>query len=242
MLQTIILNDDILSSLEYKLVLNELGITLNGTYKSWKQAIPQIKREQPDFMIVDFNLSEKETALDFLDEMDDCFVPSILVSDFSDPTLVDSILSRNVVAIIPKPLDKTLFNFHLKKLVVELKSKQTCSSYLVIKDKKRLIRIPDSKIVMIKIDGNYSVIVLESGKKFVIKMSLVKLIEKLNQDKFLRCHRSSLINVDKVRELDLDANVITLVNNIEIKIGSKYRYEIKKQLQGKQYCGNVVNR
>lgn len=239
MLRAIILEDDILSSLDYEIIINDLGIALDGTYKSWKDAIPKIKNNLPDFMVVDLNLSQNEKGLDFLCEMQDFFIPTIIVSGFLKPDIVDFVIDKNVIAIIPKPLDKTLFTFHLKKLLLELNNKDD-TNHLIIKDNKRLIKIPHSEIILIEIDGNYSVISLESGKKFVIKMSLTKVIEKLNSNSFLRCHRSNLVNIDKVCSLDLSTNLLKLPQGIEAKIGAKYRSHIKKVFQSNRYFGSII--
>lgn len=233
MYQAIILEDDILSSWDYEMILDKLGVSCIGTFKSWKQALPIIKSKLPDFMIIDLHLDQNEYGLDFLKEMQDYFIPSIIVSGFLKPDLIDLAIEKNVVAFVPKPFDKTLFTFHVKKLIVELGSNNNNEDHFVIKDNKRLIRIPHEEIILIEIDGNYSVINLESGKRFVIKLSLIKVMEELNKNKFLRCYRSIVINIDKVVSFDMFNNMLTLTNDQKIKVGSKYRSEIKKAIQRK---------
>lgn len=233
MIQAIILEDDILSSWDYEMILDKLGISLIGTFKSWSQALPHIKTNLPDFMIIDLHLDHNENGIDFLDEMQEYYIPSILVSGFLNSDLIDLAIEKHVRAFVPKPLDKTTLTFHIKKLLVELQSENHHANHFVIKDDRKLIRIPHEEIVWIMIDGNYSEINLESGKKFVIKVSLKKVEAKLNQKKFFRCHRSSIINIDKVDSFDLNSNILTLTNNTKVSVGSKYKSEIKKQIKNK---------
>lgn len=230
MFKAIILEDDILSSWDYEMILDEFGVTLIGTFKSWKQALPKIKNNLPDLMIIDLHLDQNENGLDFLDKMQNYFIPSIVVSGFLKPDLIDKALKNNVVAFVPKPLDKILFTFHVKKLLSELSSDGYNETHLLIKDRRRLIKIPHDEIILIKIDKNYSEIKIESGKKYVIKMSLTRIMKKLNKSKFFRCHRSLVINIEKVVSFDLENDIISLTNKQKVKVGSKYRAQIKKSL------------
>lgn len=231
MFKAIILEDDILSSWDYEMILDKLGVSLIGTYKSWKQALPKIKNNLPDFMIVDLQLDQNESGLDFLNEMQNFFIPSIIVSGYMKHELIDQALQNNVVAFVPKPLDKTILSFHVKKLILELSSKISSDNYLLIKNRKRMIKVPHAEISYINIDGNYSEIILDSGKKYVIKMSLTKILKKLNPNKFYRCYRSTVVNIEKVASLDLSDNKVILSNNQNLKVGLQYRAQIKKALQ-----------
>lgn len=232
MFKTIILEDDILSSWDYEMILDKLGVSVIGTFKSWKQALPKIKDNLPDFMIVDLRLGQNENGLDFLIEMQEYFIPSIVVSGFLKTDLIDHALKNNVVAFVPKPFDKTSFTFHVKKLISELSLKDNNENYLLIRFNKRLIKIPQEEIILIQIDGNYSEINTVSGKKYIIKMSLTKIMKKLNPAKFIRCYRSTVINIDKVESLNLFNDTLALSNKQKLKVGLKYRAQVKKALQG----------
>lgn len=232
MFKAIILEDDILSSWDYEMILDELGVSLLGTFKSWKQALPKIKKNLPDLMIIDLHLDQNENGLDFINEMQSFFIPSIVVSAFLKPNIVDPALKSNVIAFIPKPFDKTVFTFHVKKLLSELKAKDKSEKHFTIKYKTKMIKIPHEEIILIEIDGNYSEINLASNKKYMIKLSLNKLMEKLNPNKFLRCYRSYIINLDKVESFDMLNSIITLTNQQKVKVGKKYRGQIKKALRG----------
>ena len=233
MIQAIILEDDILSSWDYEMILDKLGISLIGTFKSWSQALPVIKTNLPDFMIIDLYLNHNENGIDFLNEMQEYYIPSILVSGYLNSDFIDLAIEKHVKAFVAKPLDKAALTFHIKKLLAELQSENHQTNHFVIKDNRKLIRIPHEEIVLITIDGNYSEINLESGKKFVIKKSLKKIEPNLNQKKFFRCHRSSIINIDKVNSLDLNTNVLTLTNNTKVSVGSKYKSIISKEIKNK---------
>lgn len=231
MLKAIILEDDILSSWDYEMTLDELGISLIGTFKSWKQALPKIKSNLPDLMIIDLHLDQNENGLDFLKEMQSFFIPSIVISAFLMPDFIDQAIKNNVIAFVPKPFNKTVFSFHVKKLLSELSSKEFSENHFTIRYRTKMIKIPHEEIMLIKTEGNYSEIILESGKKYVIKISLTRILDKLNPLKFFQCYRSTLINIDKVSSLNLLENTLTLTTKQKLKVGKKYRAQIKEAIK-----------
>lgn len=182
-------------------------------------------------MIIDLQLDHNENGLDFLTEMQIFFVPSIVVSGFLKPDLIEQALKNKVVAFLSKPFDKTVFTFHVKKLLSVLSSKEYFENHFTIKYRGKMIKIPQVEIMLITIEGNYSEIILESGKRYVIKLSLTRVLDKLNSKRFFQCYRSSVINIDKVESFNLLNNIVTLTNRKKLKVGLKYRAQIKKALQ-----------
>jgi len=71
-----------------------------------------------------------------------------------------------------------------------------------------------------------------SNKRYVVKLSLKKLMEQLDEKKFIRCHRSAVGNLIHIDSIDLKENKISLVNNTNLDIGSKYRNSIKSAFYG----------
>jgi len=230
-LKAIILEDNISYSWDYEMILDALNIQVAGVYKSWKEALPAIRKDLPDFMIVDLFLENNEKGLDFLEEMKDFFIPTIVCTGYPEQEFMDEAIEKGVRAFISKPLDKASLTFQIKKLVKELEDKTT-NECLIIKDKRNLVKIPFKEVCKIEIEGNYSFITLMSGKRYVVKMSLKKLMEQLDEKMFLRCHRSAVVNITHIESLDLKDNIIKLANGTELGIGSKYRSNIKAIFSG----------
>lgn len=215
------------------MILEKLGIQVQGVYKSYKKALPLIKNNLPDFMIVDLFLDNNEKGLDFIREMRDFFIPTIICSGYPEQSYMDMALEADVFAFITKPIDKATLTYQIKRMVKEIKSNNFKTNHLLVKEKRVMIKIPFHKISKIEIDGNYSYIFLASGKKYVLKISLKKLKEMLDPSKFLRCHRSTIVNLDFVDSLNLHESSLKLNNDIQIQIGAKYKGSIKKSFTSK---------
>ena len=95
-------------------------------------------------------------------------------------------------------------------------------------------RIPVNKILYIeKLTGDKKcLIVTETGKKYEVVSTLKDLIKELNKD-FYRSHKSCVVNIKKIEQVDYIDNQITFYNKVKTNLLSA---RCKKGL--KQYIGN----
>ena len=228
-MKAIILEDNISDTWDYEMILDNLGVQVQGIYKSWKDALPELKKDLPDFIIVDLYLDHNEKGTDFIDEIKNFFIPIIICTSYPQQVNVGIALEAGVEAVISKPIDKSALTFQIKKIVKEINESRDKENYLIIRDKGSRIKLPTKNIFSIQIDGNYSFIFLESSKRYVIKESLKKLMEKLDPKIFVRCHRSTIVNLAHVDSISSSENKIILTNNTKLDLARRYRKEIQEK-------------
>lgn len=226
-LRTIILEDNISFVWDYEMILDKLGVKVQAVHKSWTQVLREIKKNPPDFMIVDLFLENNEHGLDFIKEVKNLYIPIIICTGYPENDFLDDAIQNDVFAFLSKPLDKPAFTFEVKKLIKKITDERNSNKILLLKDKGVLIRVPFDHIIKIEIEGNYSYVITSEGKKFVMKMSLKKLLEKLDPSIFQRCHRSTVINLDRILSFDITNSKIEMTNGEWIDIGSKFKNAIK---------------
>ncbi len=227
MLKAIILEDNISYSWDYEMILESLEVDVCGVYKNWSIALPEIKKKLPDFMIVDLFLDNNEKGLEFINQIKDFFIPTIICTGYPEQSYMDQALDFGVHAFMTKPIDKAAFTFQVKKLKRKLETTNTQNSVLKIKDKKNLLKIPFDEISRILIEGNYASIFLISGKRYVIKISLKRLQVQLNPDLFIRSHRSTIVNIEHIERIDLNRNKIVMKCGTELDLGNKFRNSVR---------------
>lgn len=225
--KAIILEDSISHSWDYEMILDSLDVRVVGVFKSWKEALPVVKKDIPDFIIVDLFLENSEKGLDFIREIKDHFIPMIICTGYPEKEYMDEALSSGVKAFLTKPVDKAALTFQVRKLMQELSADELSKDFLIVKDKRNLIKVPFGKIFKIEIDGNYSMIYLVSNKKYVIKLSLKKLITKLD-DRFVRSHRSAVVNMAYVEKINSNNSTVVLKSGLEVELGNTFKNEFKK--------------
>jgi two-component system LytT family response regulator len=74
-----------------------------------------------------------------------------------------------------------------------------------------------------------------NGRTHLLRMSLNELEEKLDPDQFLRIHRSAIVNFERVKELQQNANnewVVLLKDGTELKLSRSRRERLKQFLAG----------
>lgn len=104
---------------------------------------------------------------------------------------------------------------------------------LIIKIGKKYFFLNKNKIDWIESEGSYLKIHTEN-KYYIIRMSLIDIESKLNSDIFIRINRSTIININKVKELtDTKQStefVVVLNNETILKWKRRYRKNFPETL------------
>ena len=225
-MKTIILENDLAHVWDYEMILDKLDVKVVAIYKSWKEFLPRIRKDAPDFVIVDLFLENNEKGLDFVKEIESLYIPTIICTGYPEPEFRKEALASGVRAFFSKPIDKAAFAFEVQKIIQESKIKNK-DKFLVARDKRVMVKVPYTKIYKIEIEGNYSLIYTVSKKKFILKVSLKKLLPQLDSSLFMRCHRSAVVNVSFIESLDSPNNIIGLSNGEQIVFGNKFKNDVK---------------
>ncbi|MBT8186985.1 MAG: LytTR family transcriptional regulator, partial [Croceitalea sp.] len=102
-------------------------------------------------------------------------------------------------------------------------------SRVLVEHNKKLITVKVEDIIWIEAFGDYSKLHLDSGI-FLSNFGITQLEEKLNPDDFIRVHRSSIINLSKVKELHKYGKSydVTMTNGGVVRVSRGYMEAIKK--------------
>lgn len=104
---------------------------------------------------------------------------------------------------------------------------------LPIRDQSSIIRLPVSSIDWIDAAGDYMCVHAE-GKTYVLRETMKDLEAELDPDVFQRVHRSTIVNITRVRQLRPHTNgeyFLMLDDGQEIKLSRTYRDSVNKLLQ-----------
>jgi two-component system, LytTR family, response regulator len=96
---------------------------------------------------------------------------------------------------------------------------------LMIKSKENVSVIPIHEIEWIESAGDY-VYVHSSSQKFIFRETLTALAERMDPQKFIRIHRSTIVNVEKIKTLRLNEHSdfdVYLLSGVKLKLSRTYR-------------------
>jgi len=151
--KAIILEDDITSALKYELVLKELNVELLATHKSWEEVFPSIKKQKPDFIIVDLFLNNNQSGMTFIEEIQNLFIPIILVTGFPQESQAKQAVDLNVKHYLTKPVNKTSLRFAISNLIKQLDRAEKSKEHLVVKERGNLPKCTKSSISILSSDA-----------------------------------------------------------------------------------------
>ncbi|HEY4788914.1 MAG TPA: LytTR family DNA-binding domain-containing protein [Bacteroidales bacterium] len=101
---------------------------------------------------------------------------------------------------------------------------------LLLPSFNRIIIESIDNIYYCKADDSYSRLFLECGKYHLTTYSLKDLEKPLLPYYFIRCHRSYIVNIEYVKEMDKRKNLIILSNGAEIPVSQTYRKNLVQTL------------
>lgn len=118
-------------------------------------------------------------------------------------------------------------------LLTQLHARTEYLERFVIKTNGRVLLLPVEEIDWIEAAGNY--LALHAGKaEHLIRDTLTNLEQRLDPKKFLRLHRSTMVNLERVKELHVHVNdeeqIVILKNDSQLTLSRRYRDRLSKAL------------
>jgi two-component system LytT family response regulator len=107
---------------------------------------------------------------------------------------------------------------------------------LMIKYKDRVSVIPVNEIEWIESAGDY-VYVHASSQKHIFRETLIALEQKMDPQKFIRIHRSTIVNIEKIKTLHLNEHSdfdVYLLSGVKLRLSRTYRAHFE------EVTGNLI--
>ena len=117
-------------------------------------------------------------------------------------------------------------NNHVPNLSLELYPSIPQSVFVRVQN--HLQKILLDEIRWIHADGNYCYIHLEQ-KRFALKTSLKRLVEKLPKGHFVRIHKSYVVRLKEVEKIDVQTNELSIGSTV-LPIGRTFRPDLMEQI------------
>lgn len=122
-----------------------------------------------------------------------------------------------------KPIELEELKKHVLNCINEIEKNK--NHYILIKNKSNTYKIYSNEITYIEVQKK-DMLIHTINKDFDVRYSLEKVEKDLNLDKFVRCHKSFLVNLTYVE--NIKSNIAILENGEEVPI-SRYRYKEVKE-------------
>jgi len=254
-IKALIVDDEMLARRRIREILKKhADIHLVGECANGREAVDAIQVHAPHLLFLDVQMPEMD-GFAVLEALPPERMPTVVfVTAFDQYAL----RAFEVYALdyILKPFDADRFNrtlLHAKsqirqargsvlnqgllELLKELKEKPKgkAAERLVVKTAGRVSFLKTGEIDWIESEGNY--VRLHVGKEtHLLRETLNQMEERLDSDQFLRIHRSTIVNLDRIKELQSwfhGEYRVLLQDGTQLLLSRKYREKLR-DLLGKE--------
>lgn len=196
-------------------------------------AVSKINALRPDLIFLDIEMPGLN-GLQVLENL--TFRPIIVFVTAYDSYAVKA-FEENASDYLLKPLKLDRFKITIER-IVKLFSEEADTSrfenyptFLLAQKSGTLVKVEVNKIISLNACKDYTLLYTEN-EQFLSTLGIGKLTEKLNPEKFIRIHRSVIVNVDYIKEIRRSSGIytISLKNSTEFSVGRLYVSNIKSRV------------
>lgn len=152
-------------------------------------------------------------------------LPTVLIYVSSYDTYFSQLFEVEAFRFLPKPIDKATFDSYFFEAYERINQD---SQFFTFSFRQEYYKVPISNIIYFESRGRDVYIhTAEKTYRFISKLNVIEQSLIAYRHDFLRIHQSYLINPTHIKEVSLTS--VTLTNNLQIKIGPKFRSEVHKR-------------
>ena len=253
-LRALIVDDELLSRKKIRAFLQDYPeFQVVGECADGEQAVGDIKAHKPDLIFLDVQIPGRN-GFEVLDGLEDKCAPAIIFVTAFDKYAVRAFEVRALDYLL-KPFNKARFaeavkRFHergarlsgaerkeeLRALLREIQRESRESERIVVKSGSRTIFLRKGSIEWVEAQGDY--VKLHSSKEcHLLRETMTALSDRLDPGRFVRIHRSRIVNLDYIREIRPlwgGDCVVLMRDGTELTMSRTYRASLQTALYGQQ--------
>ncbi|WP_111707364.1 LytR/AlgR family response regulator transcription factor [Lutibacter citreus] len=235
----IIIDDDSFYIEFLKNYCKKINLEVKGIYKDSVLALQEIdKLSDCDLIFLDINMPDI-TGFDILKYKPQTHV---VITSADDSNAIQA-FDYNVTDYLKKPFDFTRFMKAVNRVKEKIEEDQNTESHLIngiskthntmtlstifVNINKKLIKININDINVVEAKGDYVLMKLQGSENLIIHTTLKKLKEKLPEEEFFQVHRSFIVNLTKI--VDIEESTVVIDREV-IPISKGNRILLKEKL------------
>ncbi len=222
-------------------VLEANNYTIAGVARSFKEALTLFYKTDVDVVIIDIFLNGVPDGITFAETINtipNTSKPFVFLTSSTNRQVFERAKLTQPFSFLMKPfnelevlyaIEMAVEQFYAQKDVFFNDDEDTVisSEHLFIKKGKSLKKVLIANIIYIDVEEKYCNIITEN-EKFVILISLTKILKLLDNSIFHRTHRNFIVNAKHIIEIIPTDNLILLTGNRKVTLSERYKDILKK--------------
>lgn len=251
-IRTVIADDENLARKKLRLLLSsESGVNVVAECSNGRQAVAAVETHNPDLLLLDIQMPDLD-GFQVLDRLSNGELPIVIFTTAYDQYAIRA-FEAHALDYLLKPFNQDRLHRALERVKVELlkthehsvkarildllgKAKRGTPQLdrLVIRTAGRVVFLELDEVDWIEAAANY--VKLHVGKdSFLLREGIGHFSAKLDPERFVRIHRSSIVNVRRIRELqpcDSGEYIAVLRDGKELSCSRGCRPQLLKLIDG----------
>ncbi len=222
--------------------LEENNYAVVGVATNLKEALALFYSGQKiDIAIIDIFLNGVPDGIAFAETINavpNASKPFVFLTSSTDRQIFERAKLTQPFSYLMKPFNELELLYAIEMAVEKFYAQQDVflgdeedtvisEEYLFIKKGKSLKKVQIKEIIYIEVEEKYCNIITEK-EKFVILISLTKILKLLDNTIFCRTHRNYIANIEKIEEIILADNLILLTGNHKVTLSDTYKDIVKR--------------
>lgn len=232
-----------------EMLSDDQDVEIVGECVNGREAVEAINTTTPDLLFLDVQMPEVG-GFEVLKALGNEQIPYVIFVTAYDQYAVRA-FEVHALDYLLKPFDRERFDLSWQRakaqilqirdggvdqriltLLEEMKAGNKYLERLVIKAAGRIYFLETNEIDWIEAEGNY--VSVHTGKKsHLLRETISSLESQLDPKKFLRIHRSSIVRIDRIRELQPWFHGefrVVLQNGMQLTLSRNYRDKLQEAL------------
>lgn len=241
----LVVEDESIVAKDIQICLKKLGYEVVGIVASGEDAVEKAKEMEPDLIMMDIMLKGEMSGIDaasIIRKTQD--IPVIFLTAYTDRDTVDRAKESEPFGYIIKPfkeidiqtaieiaLYKHRRDLEVKKerdLYYNMVEKNDSPDMMFVKANQRLVKIRYEDIFFIEALKDY-VVINTAERRYTIHSTMKHIERKMPEKDFIRVHRSFIVRMDKIKEID-HSNVILESDKKVVPVGGSYKDMLQQRL------------
>ena len=249
MLSVLLVDDEPLARERLRTLLKgEDDVRIVGECASGRPAVKAIQEKRPDLVFLDVQMPGLD-GFGVVEEIGRSEMPAVVFVTAFDQYALKA-FEVHALDYLLKPFDKERFHATLERareairlragrpdermvtLLQELAARRKFAERLVVKCNGKERLVPVDEVSWFEAAGNY-VRIHSGGERLLLRETMANLETRLDPDRFARIHRSTIVNLGKVKELEPWFHgdyVVRLSDGQKLTLSRSYRARLLEKL------------
>lgn len=249
----LIVEDESIVALDLANGLERDGYNITGIADNAEEAQQLFNDNDVDIILMDVNIIGDRDGIDTATEiLKQKAVPIIYLTAFTDAATIERIKQTHPAAFLSKPynltnvriaIDLAVNNFAVSReqqptgKIIPLDNEANrntgsperemilrMNDHIFVKHNYAFVKLKLCELLYVEAENNYTSIIT-NDKKFLLRLSLNQLLEKINYKALVRIHRSYAVNINAITSFNEQEIEI---NQQHLPIGRNYKEEFMK--------------